>query len=543
VQKLKRIKANILCLLIITTFFAGLSFKISPAYAATTYMRVSPSNVSATLNETFSLSVVIENVVGMYGYQFQLYWINSLLTCTQWNYTTNKWIQDPSTPPSQWGSNIYLGKQEIADMTDGRSRYWLVVSATNPAPSVSGTFSVVTLNFKVIGVGQSLLDLDKTKIGDQFANSITHTVVDGSFRTIIRDIELVRVEPKSSKVIQNNTVEIDVEVKNKGNVAENFTVSTYYNSTTTGVVGLAGTQNVVNLASNALKELTFDWNTTGVEADVYQIFANASILEKELNTTNNQLIDGTIEVAGEVVRDIAVSSFTSSLTIVAEGEFAAINVTVRNYGLVNENNLNLTVYCNNTLLETKMFPPITPGGRQKYSFNWNTTGKLGFYVLRANVTILPDEFNPADNEQNLTLTITETPIANFTISPATPMVKQKVTFNASTSYDPDGWIVNYTWDFGDSTYLGHGAAVTHRYTDEGTFKVTLIVKDNAGLTYNLSRVFSYPGRIEKNVTIQGAAVGGSVPQDLLYLTVIVVISIVALIVIYLKFPQKPKEQK
>ena len=164
-----------------------LAFNIQPAYSTSLVFRiariyVNPPYFKANLNDAVSLNVVIESVANMYGYQFYLYWNKSILTCTQWNYTTETWIQNPSTAPSQWGSNFLVAKQEITDMPDGRSRYWLVVSATNPAPSVSGTFSVVTLNFKVIGVGQSLLDLDKTKIGDPDAQPISHDAADGILR-------------------------------------------------------------------------------------------------------------------------------------------------------------------------------------------------------------------------------------------------------------------------------------------------------------------------------------------------------------------------
>ncbi|UCH90082.1 MAG: PKD domain-containing protein [Thermoplasmata archaeon] len=53
---------------------------------------------------------------------------------------------------------------------------------------------------------------------------------------------------------------------------------------------------------------------------------------------------------------------------------------------------------------------------------------------------------------------------------------ENVTFDASLSYDPDGVIVNYTWDFGDGN-LGYDEIMTHQYLDDGTYKVKLTVKD------------------------------------------------------------------
>ena len=57
-------------------------------------------------------------------------------------------------------------------------------------------------------------------------------------------------------------------------------------------------------------------------------------------------------------------------------------------------------------------------------------------------------------------------------------VEQVVTFNGGASADNTG-IASYLWNFGDGT-TGTGAMPTHAYSSEGTFTVTLMVKDLAG---------------------------------------------------------------
>jgi len=69
------------------------------------------------------------------------------------------------------------------------------------------------------------------------------------------------------------------------------------------------------------------------------------------------------------------------------------------------------------------------------------------------------------------------PIAGFTYSPESPLVGDTVTFNASTSNDPDGYIMSYEWDFGDGN-TGTGMIVDHVYTAVDEYMVTLRVKDN-----------------------------------------------------------------
>jgi len=54
-----------------------------------------------------------------------------------------------------------------------------------------------------------------------------------------------------------------------------------------------------------------------------------------------------------------------------------------------------------------------------------------------------------------------------------------VTFDGSNSYDYDGTIVSYEWDFGDGNF-GTGLIIEHTYSEDGTYDVTLEVTDNDG---------------------------------------------------------------
>ncbi|MEM2387793.1 MAG: PKD domain-containing protein [Candidatus Thermoplasmatota archaeon] len=73
------------------------------------------------------------------------------------------------------------------------------------------------------------------------------------------------------------------------------------------------------------------------------------------------------------------------------------------------------------------------------------------------------------------IAINSPPIAQFTYE----INGKFVIFYASSSYDPDGYIVNYTWDFGDGS-IGYGIIVNHTYENEGIYNVTLFVEDNSG---------------------------------------------------------------
>ncbi|MCK5261318.1 MAG: PKD domain-containing protein [Thermoplasmatales archaeon] len=81
-------------------------------------------------------------------------------------------------------------------------------------------------------------------------------------------------------------------------------------------------------------------------------------------------------------------------------------------------------------------------------------------------------------------TINQPPNADFTYEPLDPTTQDSIFFN-STSYDPDGSIVNWTWDFGDGN-VSYDANTIHQYGDDGIYTVMLSVTDNHGATDTFS---------------------------------------------------------
>lgn len=69
--------------------------------------------------------------------------------------------------------------------------------------------------------------------------------------------------------------------------------------------------------------------------------------------------------------------------------------------------------------------------------------------------------------------LNQDPVALFKFSDTVPNVE----FNAGDSFDPDGEIVCYYWNFGDGSN-GEGVHIFHNYKDPGTYFVELRVKDD-----------------------------------------------------------------
>ncbi len=75
------------------------------------------------------------------------------------------------------------------------------------------------------------------------------------------------------------------------------------------------------------------------------------------------------------------------------------------------------------------------------------------------------------------------PIANIT-GPHIAYVNETVIFYSYYSYDPDGYIVGYNWDFENDSIFDtdwiEDVIITHKYSKPGNYIVTLQVKDNIG---------------------------------------------------------------
>ena len=95
---------------------------------------------------------------------------------------------------------------------------------------------------------------------------------------------------------------------------------------------------------------------------------------------------------------------------------------------------------------------------------------------------------------------TEYPKASFVFSPSSPLVNETITFDASASYDPDGTVVSYAWDFGDGT-TSTGITATHSYATEGSYTVTLQVTDNDGFSDDARAIIFAYGPLQAYIPV------------------------------------------
>lgn len=108
--------------------------------------------------------------------------------------------------------------------------------------------------------------------------------------------------------------------------------------------------------------------------------------------------------------------------------------------------------------------------------NYQELGDLGGEVLEQEYTRVIG----IDNEQVF---------AAFTFTPEEGQAPLEVTFDASESRDPDGFIVRYEWDFSNNgIFDAEGMVATFTFDEPGNYPVTLRVTDNSGETNTVEHI-------------------------------------------------------
>ncbi|MFQ6064779.1 MAG: PKD domain-containing protein [Candidatus Bathyarchaeia archaeon] len=288
----------------------------------------------------------------------------------------------------------------------------------------------------------------------------------------VHDIAILNVVRSRTEVEVGETVDINVTVKNEGHYNETFDVAVKYNTTTMDT-------HSVNLAPGAIITESFSWDTTSVTEGTYTISAQVPTVTNETDTTDNSRTDGTVKVT--LPNTPPNATFTESAETVYTGEIITFNAS-DSY----DPDGNITSYF--------------------WDFGDNTTE---FYVKGVNLTdttgVIVEHSYKDDGNYTVTLSVTDndgatdnatatktvknrSPVASFTMSPEIAYINETIHFNASSSYDLDGNITGYFWDFGDGTTkiyvkdINLTDTTTHAYAGHRNYTVTLKVTDDDGTT-------------------------------------------------------------
>jgi len=171
---------------------------------------------------------------------------------------------------------------------------------------------------------------------------------------------------------------------------------------------------------------------TEINKDLYplmQEYVGIGILHLQA-TPQIQVPNGSVNISCRIVSNVGIKT-------------AYVNITLPNGSYLQDNLTRL-------------------GNTSYYYFNHSffLKGEYYYYVYAQDIN------NGSTTSDAKEFVIAYKPYANFSYSPLKPTEIDTVTFNASTSYDPDGSIVNYTWNLGDGS-VDYGVVVQHRYSFDG----------------------------------------------------------------------------
>lgn len=105
----------------------------------------------------------------------------------------------------------------------------------------------------------------------------------------------------------------------------------------------------------------------------------------------------------------------------------------------------------------------------------HTYTSSGIYTATLTVT---DNDGLTDSDSVIITVLNASPVAIISANPLSGEAPLLVSFDASSSYDPDGTISAYSWDLGDGA-TATGSSTSHIFA-EGLYTVTLTVTDNDG---------------------------------------------------------------
>jgi PKD repeat protein len=150
----------------------------------------------------------------------------------------------------------------------------------------------------------------------------------------------------------------------------------------------------------------------------------------------------------------------------------------KNYFKETNDGLFTVIINTNTPMEKLQFNSIPLPKRVLVNNNdwWNT--ETSYYSLSGEDIIIT---NIPQGTTNVDIYFQEAtvipPVAKFIISKERVIEGEEFYFDAGTSYDEDGTIETYLWDFGDGSQ-GTGSLIKHSYEKMGTYTITLTVRDN-----------------------------------------------------------------
>jgi hypothetical protein len=380
-----------------------------PIQPATVYLDpFKVADPTLTPSHTFNVNIKIANATDLNGFQFKLSYDPTILNV---NSASIGSLFPPSVIPAVNINNA------IGLLTFG-------VSISPPAP-VSGSGTLATVVFHVVGLGRSDLNLYDVALADHAGDPLPLNPIPnnpGSFNNVL--MAKLYVDPPSildptlkpgSLVNVNITID-DVEnmygyqfklgfdgalltpigfrvqrVQNEGNFTIQMSMDDVAGVVWVSVDYYFPAKPITTFTPAALVTLTFQ--VDGYGTSVLHLY-DTSIVDQSDLPIPHETADGFIQT---VIRDVAIISVVPVTSWAYPGWPVDIVVVAKNKGMMSEN-FDVKAFYENNLIGTIPVVGLAPGANTTLTFTWNTSGvPAGIYTIRAEASPVPYETNLGDN--------------------------------------------------------------------------------------------------------------------------------------------------
>jgi len=296
--------------------------------ATSTVIFIEPQLTIVEIFHTFQINISISEVTDLAGWDFKLYYPNSLLNATE--ITEGPFLKTA-------GDTFFTVKEFTDNYNETHGRIWAVCVLQGQGSGATGNGTLATITFKAKLDGIATLHLAETDLIDSKIppNHIIHTTIDGVVEVLGHDIAVTDVTLLKTVVGQGFTCCINVTIKNQGKYTETFNLTVYANKTMIGI-------RAVTLPDGNSTVITFTWNTEGFAKGLYIIEAIADVVPGETETADNTYIDSIIKIV--LAGDINADNMVNYLDAIILGAAFSSQPNVPNWNpnadINNDNNVN-----------------------------------------------------------------------------------------------------------------------------------------------------------------------------------------------------------
>lgn len=473
-----------LILMLILSTFSRVYVGKTQDFQSSTDVYIDPPNIidlAKTPGENVTVAINITNVEGLNAWRVILRYNPVLL------YTNSTMVTQGSF--LKRGGSTYF----VVDISED----YVELGALLTSPSwVDGNGTLATITFRIQTFGESVLDLYYTKLLDLDLNLIPHDVQDGYFRN---------VDPTRIPVAKFTYF------AQAYNVTFNASLSYDPDGTVQKYKWFWGGNQYDSIRESPLASDPIIWHKYPETSPPKEENATVRLIVVD-NENITSSVNVSVIVFGVAKHDIAATYLRAFPSSVMSGQSESVNVTVTNMGNQIES-FNVTVYRNVTetdydnitntqweAIQTQKVTGLAGFEERTLWFVVNTTGfSSGMHVIKAEADTVQNETDTSNNFKLYSFEVTAflyPPAAWFSYSPSAPKVGETLVFNATQSFDADGEVTGYLWDFGDDNVSEvSDPIVVHVYGSHGTFNVSLTVFDSDQLsnaTWQLVKVFAKP---------------------------------------------------